>query len=147
MNLKEIKKLLKEISLWPWKKYNERGVRTPLRDVGNKSSWSPVIYNGDADDLVIKQLDLDFIAQSPQIVADLVEEVESLTRYHNKALKIIGSTSKQNTIMREALDDAINLIKSIADICNEYEISGPKRVAKGWLNEWIPKVKALEEGE
>lgn len=68
LNLDQIKKQLNNISKYPWTRVNDHGM------------WA--IHSQDKDSLLIDctARDVDFIAQAPTIISELVQEVERLRK-------------------------------------------------------------------
>lgn len=81
--LEEIEKMLADISPWPWevKEYQDSPDKFPFWCIESKEKGefgTTIIVDGNHDDSPIARNTDAFIASSPQIISDLVEEVKEL---------------------------------------------------------------------
>jgi len=103
MNLEEIKSLLTKISPWPWNPCSWDPLEKP--HVTSKTQNQEHVCRGKYD-LPLSSFDANFISQSPQIISDLIKEIET---YKYELEEVCFEKAK----LLGGLENSINRIKEL----------------------------------
>lgn len=92
-SLEEVKKMLSEISPWPWGCASSGGDGLYVFHSGHQDEEHDVCYSSDQEAEIA---DMQFISESPQIISDLVEECDLLKKQTDLFKQILEMIHAQN---------------------------------------------------
>ena len=94
MDLNEIKSLLNKISPWPW-----------TNEIGD---WETVIWASNKEQKIVYSCSVNnanFISQSPQIISDLIKEIENLKLRYAELEEQTGKTGAERLKLLDKVEN------------------------------------------